>query len=197
MNKVLTWLMAMLFASGYCFAENLLPSNLGSFESDDSLAQVEFTWKPADKELNELCRITKNESYCGSSALELHTKCPEYYGVFAQAKGDAFKAGETYTASAYVKAPEPMNVLIYLITYDELWKTNKGDKFYYMKAGPEWKQIKVTFILPKDSKILGAIVRAGSEETSPKVFYVDELKIEPGANAESVVSNRIESPQGK
>jgi len=193
MNKVTIFTVAMLFAACYCFAENLLPDNIGSFESEDSLAKVEFMWKPADKELNELCRIVKNESYSGSLSLELHTKCPEYYGIFAQAKGEVFKAGETYTASAYIKAKELTNVLIYLITYDELWKTNKGDKFNYTKAGPEWKQLKVTFTLPKDAKILGAIVRVGSDETSPKIFYVDELKIESGANASVIEPNRTES----
>lgn len=195
MNKVLTIVMAVLLAHGYCFAENLLPDNPGSFEADENLAKMVFMWKPAGVDLNELCRITKKESYCGRSALEVHTKSPEYYGVFAQAKGNVFKAGETYTASAYVKAPEPANVFIYLITYDDLWKTSKGDKFYYTKIGPEWKQIKVTFKLPKDAKILGTIVRVGGDETSPKTLYVDELKIEPGADATAVEPGRTESEE--
>ncbi|MFA6103162.1 MAG: beta-galactosidase trimerization domain-containing protein [Victivallaceae bacterium] len=195
MNKITSLIVFLVFAAGFCFAENLLPDNLGSFESEDSLAKTVFMWKPAGMELGELCRITKNESYCGRSALELHAKYPEYYGVFAQARGDVFKAGETYTASAYVRAPEPANIFIYLITYDELWKTSKGDKFYYTKIGPEWKQIKVTFKLPKDAKILGTIVRIGGDETSPRTFYVDELKIEPGADATAIEPGRVEAEE--
>lgn len=195
MNKILAIIMTVLLAHGYCSAENLLPDNIGSFESEDNLAKTVFMWKPAGVDLSELCRITKKESYCGRSALEVHTKNPEYYGVFAQSKGNAFKAGETYTASAYVKTPETMTILIYLITYDELWKTSKGDKFYYMKAGPEWKQIKVTFTLPKDAKILGAIIRVPNDVTGDRIFYVDDLKVERGADASASEPGRIEAEE--
>ncbi|MHB9139953.1 MAG: beta-galactosidase trimerization domain-containing protein, partial [Victivallaceae bacterium] len=64
-----------------------------------------------------------------------------------------------------------------------------------MKVGPEWKQIKVTLQLPKDAKILGVFVRAGGDETSPNVFYVDDLRIEPGTNASTTEPCRLESDE--
>jgi hypothetical protein len=193
MKKNLIYIFGLLLFAGNCFAANLLPETVGGFEQPSELSKIVYMWNPAGKELGELLRLSTAESYRGKSSLEVHSYPPKSFGIFVQAAKRDFKAGETYTASVYVKAPQTMNILIYLMAYNKLWKEPRGTKFAYTVVGSSWKQLKVTFKLPKDAKIVGTIVRVGGKETAPKKFYLDELKIEPGRRATASEPGRIES----
>jgi Beta-galactosidase trimerisation domain/Carbohydrate family 9 binding domain-like len=178
---------------GYCVAGNLIQQDIGTFEDRSKLSKVIYMWKPADKQSTEVLDLSKRESYCGKSSLEVHSFPPKGFGVFLRAGGKEYKAGDTYTASAYVRSQKPMNMLIYLVAYDKLWGKTKGIKFSHFKISKDWQHVKATFTLKKDAKILGTIIRVGGSAKEPGIFYIDEVKIEKGNKATVSVPSRIES----
>lgn len=168
---------------------NLIPDSNSGFENKDSISNVTFMWKPANKELSEVCGITEDESYRGTSSLKVSTNLPASYGIFIKASKEDFNAGETYTVSAYIKAPENTGINIYLVTYDKLWDSPKGSKYEHYTIGTDWQQCKVTYKLPKDAKILGIIIR--TSDSGQKTFYIDEAKIEEGTHSTPSEPGRI------
>lgn len=167
--------------------KNLLPPEVSGFETAlPGYPTFIPMWGKND------CRITSDISYCGAKSLEF-TITPGTKRVLFFPKNESFKAGETVTASAYIRSDKTGNpVLLYLWGTDKLWNTALIQKFTHGPVSPQWKHFVVTAKLPKDIKMLGVMVAAATTKGA-KILYIDEVKLERGSSATPSIPNRIEN----
>lgn len=154
-----------------CFsaaAQNLLPENASNFDSGMPQSNnIKFMWR------NQDYKVVPNVGRNGSSALEM-TLSPKSKRVLIHPDNRSFKAGETVTATVWIKGDKAGGPILLL-----LWGTNKFwnadyQSFVHFNVTAEWKQYKITRKLPKDLKYLGVMVAGATARDVTKV-YIDDV----------------------
>lgn len=163
-------------------AENLVPAELRDFENATQIDKVKYWWGAAD----QYRKLTTADSYRGRSCLEVKADYPSNkLGVYIPLLKD-IKAGNTYTATAYVKCSQKEWINIYIYTTKD-GKTQEA-VFKGYRVDRSWQQIKVTATLKKDAETLGIIIRTPGKDVN---FFIDCIGLYEGENAPGEIPGRI------
>ena len=179
-------LLAVLLLTATGRAANLLSPACATFETEDMPAEVVCAWNAG------AVRLTDQESYRGEKSLELtYGDATKLFGVFLPAAGGPFKAGETYTCSLYVKVEKPCNPQIWAVaTKEKSFDNLPWSKYSLKRLMPgAWHQMQATVTMAEDSPCLYCHIAVYGGYDGK--IWIDEAKIEPGAEATGEVPGRI------
>jgi len=132
---------------------------------------------------DDFYRIVSDRPYRGAGCLAVNTSGPHRNAVIIHFPAGPFKAGETVTVSAYLRADPAMKIALFA------WTTDSDDRDLQAKEqireitslSAEWRQVHVTAKLSKDAKHVWALVASLHEDATQRSFYVDEVKLERAA----------------
>ncbi|PIU64565.1 MAG: hypothetical protein COS85_11995 [Armatimonadetes bacterium CG07_land_8_20_14_0_80_59_28] len=170
--------------------QNLVPPAISTMDSEEALQHLLYMRpsKETEERPRDFYRVVTANPYRGTGCLAVNTYGPNQSGIYVKTPAGPFKAGETLTASAYLRANETINIAIFLWTTDgDVAPKDQVREMYTL--GPQWQQCKITGQLSKDAKCAWVVFRILHDDTMMRTFYVDEVKVERGSQASASEPN--------
>ncbi|MDD5706444.1 MAG: beta-galactosidase [Kiritimatiellae bacterium] len=175
-------------------AENLLPGTIGALDTTNVPASGEILYEwigDAQKEgktVDDFLRIVDDNPHSGPGCLEFVTRLPVHFGVLFPSRKGSYQAGETFTASAYIRGRDRNpGAFLYLLAGASFspYTLSQVAKIA-CRPGEEWRQFSVTAQLPTNAAHVCLLVRGGGIEGIEEVWNVDDVRIEAGDKATPV-----------
>ena len=170
-----------LFALPATWARNLLPAGVSALDTEQALSGVRYLGeRDYPRDPKRFRRIVSTSPYRGAGCLEFTSFGPKYGFVIFPGPAAGFAKGETFTASAYVRAPSKTQVMIYVWSddgafhpYDQVRKT--------AEVSTQWRQISVTGKLTRQCERVSVLIRVHPQPgTTRYAVLVDDVRLERG-----------------
>ena len=166
---------------------NYVPPATSAMDAKPALKDVIYLRPGADVQAKpeDFYRIVGDRPYRGAGCMAVTAYGPKRHAVIVKSSEGSFKKGDRLTASAYLRADDPMTVAVFI------WTTNMGPEGLRAveqlrelhRLRPGWAQCSVTGKLTRDAKYAWILITSIHNDRLRRTFCVDEVKLERGGVA--------------